>query len=70
MGGFLSVAENTGLQLLSQDRQEWKDTFGSSLPSLDDLLSSVVSREEKSVVDANGGARCVILGKKKYSRKG
>ena len=69
LGGFLSVAENTGLRLLTKDSKEWNDAIG-SVRSMDDLLSNMVTKEERSVIDANGGVRVTILGKKKYGRKG
>eukprot|EP00571_Detonula_confervacea_P011052 CAMPEP_0172305618 /NCGR_PEP_ID=MMETSP1058-20130122/6866_1 /TAXON_ID=83371 /ORGANISM="Detonula confervacea, Strain CCMP 353" /LENGTH=444 /DNA_ID=CAMNT_0013017263 /DNA_START=20 /DNA_END=1354 /DNA_ORIENTATION=+ len=68
LAGFLSVAENTGLQLLTKDSNEWKENIGSR--SIDGLLASAITAEEKSVIDANGGVRVVILGKKKYGRRG
>lgn len=69
MGGFLSVVGNMGLQLLTKDSMEWKDIVGSSR-SIEDLISSMITPEEKQEIDANGGVRVVFLGKKKYARKG
>ena len=69
LGGFLSVAENTGLRVLTKDMDEWKNNFG-NIQSVNELLATVVTPEEKTVIDTNGGARVVILGRKKYGRKG
>ena len=69
LSGFLSVAENTGLRVLTNDTDEWKNNFG-NIQSVNELLASVVTPEEKAVIDTNGGARVVILGRKKYGRKG
>ena len=63
------MAENTGLRLLTKDSKEWNDAIG-SVRSMDDLLSNMVTKEERTVIDANGGVRVTILGKKKYGRKG
>lgn len=68
LGGFLSVAENCGLRLLNKDSSEWIDSIGSR--SIDDLLASVITPDEKVAIDANGGVRVVVLGKKTYGRKG
>jgi hypothetical protein len=57
LGGFLSVAENSGPRLLTA-------VFGTTGRSIDDVLESVIAPEEKDAIDANGGARVVILGKK------
>ena len=67
LGGFLSVAENAGLRLLTKESQEWKESIGSS-SSMDDLLASIITPEEKIVIDSNGGVRVVVLGKRKYNR--
>jgi hypothetical protein len=61
LGGFLSVAENSGLRLLTMN-------FGTQSRSIDDVLESVIAPEEKDVINANGGARVVILGKKSITR--
>ena len=42
--------------------------FGTQSRSIDDVLESVIAPEEKDVVNANGGARVVILGKKSITR--
>ena len=63
------MAENTGLRVLNKDSDEWKANFGSSTTSMGEVLASVVSPEERAVIDANGGVRVVILGKKKYGSK-
>ena len=57
LGGFLSVAENSGLRLLTMN-------FGTQSRSIDDVLESVIAPEETDVINSNGGARVVILGKK------
>jgi hypothetical protein len=57
LGGFLSVAENSGLRLLTMN-------FGTQSRSIDDVLESVIAPEEKDTIYANGGARVVVLGKK------
>ena len=69
LGGFLSVAENTGMRVLAKDDIEWKEKLG-DVQSVNDLLTSIVTSEERDVIDANGGAKVVILGKKRFGRKG
>lgn len=69
LGGFLSVAENTGMRVLTKEDIEWKEKL-KDVQSVNDLLSSIVTSEERAVIDANGGARVVILGKKMFGRKG
>lgn len=69
LGGFLSVAENTGLRLLSNDSPEWMDTNIGGSTSIDELLSSVITPADKSVIDANGGVRVVVLGKKGFRKR-
>jgi hypothetical protein len=61
LGGFLSVAENSGLRLLTAN-------FGAPGQSVDDVLESVIAPEERDAIDANGGARVVILGKKSKTK--
>ena len=55
--------------MLPKDSKEYKNKIG-SLRSVDELLASTITSDEKSVIDANGGVRVVILGKKVLSRKG
>jgi len=69
LGGFLSVAENTGMRVLTKDDIEWKEKLR-DVQSVNELLASIVTSEERAVIDANGGARVVILGKKRFGRKG
>ena len=69
LGGFLSVAENTGMRVLTKDDIEWKEKL-QDVQSVNELLTGIVTSEERAVIDANGGARVVILGKKKFGRKG
>lgn len=71
LGGFLSVAENAGLRLVASDSPEWRENFGGGgrLASMDELLASVITAEERAVIDANGGVRAVVLGKKALGRK-
>ena len=69
LGGFLSVAENTGMRVLTKEDLEWKENLG-DIQSVNDLLTSIVTSEERAVIDSNGGSRVVILGKKKFGRKG
>ena len=70
LGGFLSVAENTGLRVLTRETTEWKDNLGTVVQSMDELLAGTITQEERNVIDANGGVRVVVMGRKKYSRKG
>ncbi len=51
--GFLSTVESKGLRLLANESMEWT-------ASLQTLLSS----NEKFVIDANGGARVILLSQK------
>lgn len=57
LGGFLQIAENFGLQTIQEEH-----FFGQSLI---DLLARITTSDEKQVINANGGARAVLLGKKK-----
>mmetsp|Transcript_1977 Transcript_1977/g.3359 ORF Transcript_1977/g.3359 Transcript_1977/m.3359 type:complete len:359 (-) Transcript_1977:2042-3118(-) len=57
LGGFLQVAENAGLRVL----QEEQIIVGQKLT---DLLERITSNDEKQVINANGGVRAVLLGKK------
>ena len=56
LGGFLQVAENSGLQVLNEEQ-----IIGQKLNY---LLERVTTADEKQVISANGGARAVLLGKK------
>jgi len=78
LGGFLSVAENAGLRVLSKDDDEWRDNIisgsdndGQKVVDVNKLLAERVVRtaEERAVIDANGGVKAVLLGKKRYSSK-
>ena len=68
VGGFLSVVGSAGLRPLAPDGDEWRARVGDR--SAEDLLAGVISPEERDVVDANGGARVVLLGKKKSAMRG
>ena len=56
LGGFLQVAENSGLRVLQEEQ-----ILGQKLS---DLLERITSKDEKQVISANGGARAVLLCKK------
>lgn len=55
--------------MLQKDSNVYKNNIG-SIRSVDELLASTITPDEKIVIDANGGVRVVILGKKVLSRKG
>ena len=57
------------MRVLTKEDIEWKEKLG-DVQSVNDLLTSIVTSEERAVIDANGGAKVVILGKKKFGRKG
>ena len=72
------MAENAGLRVLSKDDDEWRDNIisgsdndGEKVVDVNKLLAERVVRtaEERAVIDANGGVRAVLLGKKRYSSK-
>ncbi|KAL9183937.1 hypothetical protein ACHAXT_002023 [Thalassiosira profunda] len=69
LGGFLSVAQNAGLTLVAPESAEWTDRSGGRA-SADDVLRRAIAPEERSVVEANGGVRAAIFGKRRYGKKG
>jgi ribosomal protein L11 methylase PrmA len=59
--GFLQVAENAGLQVIREEQ-----IFGQNLS---DILGRITSSDEKQLINANGGAKAIVLqrkGNKKY----
>jgi len=59
--GFLQVAENAGQQLIQEEQ-----IFGQNLS---DILGRITTSDEKQLVNANGGAKAIVLqrkGNKKY----
>ena len=59
--GFLQVAENAGLQVIQEEQ-----IFGQNLS---DILGRITSSDEKQLINANGGAKAIVLqrkGNKKY----
>lgn len=68
MGGFLSVAGNLGLRVLTKDSPEWADRVGRQ--STEALLASVLSPAERQAIEAGGGVRAVFLGRKPAGRRG
>lgn len=59
--GFLQVAENAGLQVIQEEQ-----IFGENLS---DILGRITSSDEKQLINANGGAKAIVLqrkGNKKY----
>lgn len=61
LAGFLSVLESEGLEIIDEKSSRWPLGVVSSMPH---LLASCVNSSEKVVLDANGGARVVVLGRK------
>ena len=59
LGGFLQVAENAGLQIIQEELGQ----------NLNDLLARITTSDEKQVINANGGAKAILLGKRKGSKK-
>ena len=66
MAGFLSVIESQGLELVNEGSERWP--FGDKIKSLSRVLEGCTSTEERSVVDATGGARAIVLRKKLIKR--
>jgi SAM-dependent methyltransferase len=59
--GFLQVAENAGLQVIQEEQ-----IFGQNLS---DMLGRITTTDEKQLINANGGAKAIVLqrkGNKKY----
>jgi SAM-dependent methyltransferase len=54
--GFLQVAENAGLQVIQEEQ-----IFGQNLS---DILGRITSSDEKQLINANGGAKAIVLQRK------
>mmetsp|Transcript_17852 Transcript_17852/g.39066 ORF Transcript_17852/g.39066 Transcript_17852/m.39066 type:complete len:368 (+) Transcript_17852:282-1385(+) len=65
LGGFLSVVESEGLELIDESSDRWPFYMDGSVSSVSRLLSRCVSASERTVLDSNGGARVIVLGRKK-----
>ena len=61
--GFISVAENAGLQILTQGSDQWRKIIVNN--SIDNIIFNMTTSSEKSVIDSDGGARVILLAKKK-----
>ena len=62
MAGFLSVIESQVLELVNEGSKRW--TFGDKIKSLSRVLEHCTRTEERSLVDATGGDRAIVLKKK------
>ena len=62
LAGFLSVLENEGLEVIDEKSPRWP--LKGVVSSMSQLLASCVNPSEKAVLDANGGAKVVVLGRK------
>jgi SAM-dependent methyltransferase len=60
--GFLSVLESEGLEVIEETNSRWP--LKEVVSSMPQLLASCVNPFEKAVLEANGGARVVVLGRK------
>lgn len=65
LGGFLSVVESEGLELIDESSDRWPFNLDGSVSSISKLLSRCVTASERTVLDSNGGARVLVLGRKK-----
>lgn len=62
LAGFLSVLESEGLEVIDEKSSRWP--LKGVVSSMPQLLASCVNPSEKAVLDANGGAKIIILGRK------
>lgn len=62
LAGFLSVLESEGLEIIDEKTSRWP--LKGVVSSMPQLLASCVNPSDKSVLDANGGAKVVLLGRK------
>ena len=62
LAGFLSVLESEGLEVIDEKSPRWP--LKGVVSSMSQLLASCVNPSEKAVLDANGGAKVVVLGRK------
>ena len=62
LAGFLSVLESEGLEVIDEKSSRWP--LKGVVSSMPQLLASCVNPSEKAVLDANGGAKVVVLGRK------
>ena len=62
LAGFLSVLESEGLEAIDEKSPRWP--LKGVVSSMSQLLASCVNPSEKAVLDANGGAKVVVLGRK------
>ena len=61
LAGFLSVLESEGLEIIDEKSSRWP--LKGVVSSMPQLLASCVNPSEKAVLDANGGAKVVVLGR-------
>ena len=61
LAGFLSVLESEGLEIIDERNSRWP--LKGVVSSMPQLLASCVNPSEKAVLDANGGAKVVVLGR-------
>ena len=62
LAGFLSVLESEGLEVIDEKSPRWP--LKGVVSSMSQLLASCVNPSEKALLDANGGAKVVVLGRK------
>ena len=62
LAGFLSVLESEGLEVIDEKSPRWP--LKGVVSSMSQLLASCVNPSEKAILDANGGAKVVVLGRK------
>ena len=62
LAGFMSVLESEGLELIDEKSSRWP--IKGVVSSMPQLLASCVNPSEKAVLDANGCAKVVLLGRK------
>lgn len=61
----MSVIEGEGLELVEESSERWPFAKG---VSLSEALAKCVSPEEKAVIDGTGGARAIVLRRKRIKK--